>query len=136
MAIKLYRSKSILGTHVDINGVNIHIIFRGHSDGGGYYLSDNKAEQEAIENLRWFKDGTIRIAEQHDDVPSVTEVKATEDAPAKKVVEGITKCSQAREWIEQNLGIDCGPVISRAKIFEIAEKNNVEFPDLPKENKK
>ena len=136
MALKIYRSKCILGTHITVGNLVKHIHFTGHSNGGGYYISTDKLEQDAIEKDAWFKDGTIRIHEVVDDVPSVTEVPAEEDKPAKKIVEGITKCSQARDWIEQNLGIDCGPVISRAKIFEIAEQNNVEFPDLPKENKK
>lgn len=132
MALKVYRSNSILGFHVG----NRHIHFRNHSEGGGIYVTTDKAEQEGIEDHSWFKEKTIWIDTQYDDVPTVTKVEATEDKPAKQIVEGITKCSQAREWIETNLGIDCGPVISRAKIFEIAEQNNVEFPDLPKENKK
>lgn len=132
MALKIYRSKSILGFHVG----NHHIHFRNFSEGGGIFSTADKAEQEGIENDSWFKDGTIWVEKSVDDVPTVTKVEATEDKPAKQVVEGITKCSQARDWIETNLHIECGPVISRAKIFEIAEANNVEFPDLPKDNKK
>lgn len=137
MALKVYRSNSIPGFRVKINGVSKAIHFRSYSDGGGYYTTKDEEEQKVIESDSWFASGKIYIDQVKETAPEVkvTETK-TEDAPIKRIVEGITKCAQAREWIEQNLGVECSPVMSRAKIFEIADLYNVEFPDLPKENKK
>ena len=88
------------------------------SNGFDYiYTAQDKEEEDFIESTVFFKRGVITT----DDV----------DEPEKEVIEYVTNCKQAIEWLVANKGVKRG-VLSKAQILALAEENNVEFPNINK----
>lgn len=81
------------------------------------YTARDKEEEKFIESTTFFKRGVITT----DGV----------DVAEKEVIEYVTNCKQAIEWLVANKGIKRG-VLSREQILSLAEENNVEFPNLAK----
>lgn len=89
--------------------------------GGGYFYYIPRSAEEAafIEGTSMYREGII--FKQGEDTAPVAEVE---------VVELVTNCKQAMEWLVQNKGVKRG-VFSREQLIDKAKELGVEFPNLP-----
>lgn len=96
---------------------------------GSEYITNSEREIRAIEKSPLFKRGVIvREQEQPEEAPA--------PVPQVTVVPEVTNCVQAKDWLSANRGIEWKGLVSRAKIFEVAAEQHVEFVNLPITGKK
>lgn len=142
---KEYVANSIVSTVVIIDGRKKRIDFLERCDGKSYYITADEELQNAIENDYYFQKGVVKIAKVYSDAGKVTnnEVKEIKEVkadvtpvavnaftPAKVgIYADVKRCADAIAILRDKYGVTA-PLNTKAKILEVAQSIEVEFPNL------
>lgn len=117
--MKVYRSLTSVAFSVYINGHRRFIRFSPHSREGSYYVSNKKAEQQAIEAHPFFQDGVVYVQEEVKPEPPKP-VPILEKVPVRN-------SHAAREYLVEKIGLALPRIITKVRLIEIGRENNIEF---------
>lgn len=145
---KEYIARSIISTSVVLPCGVMRIQFKEIADGKSMYMTADEDIQKALEAGEYYRSGKIKIARVVEDNAPVKKVKVVNneikptEAPTKtlqlstpapttqtKVYAGVKRCADAISILREEYKVTAA-LNTKAKILEVAQSVNVEFPSL------
>lgn len=142
---KEYIARSIISTSVVLPCGVMRIQFKEIADGKSMYMTADEEIQNALEAGEYYRSGKIKIARVVEDNAPVKKVKVVNnemkptEAPVKtlqlstpaqtKVYAGVKRCADAISILREEYKVTAA-LNTKAKILEVAQSVNVEFPSL------